>query len=76
MTKDEWLSLKPGDTVIEVASGTERKILSVSRHQRFNSRHIRTSITLSKIAKSGWTKRPTTTYNNHDDRGRWRLKKR
>jgi len=76
MTKEEWLQLLPGDIIIEVSSGAERRVISVSRYKPKNSRHIRTSITLKKLYKRLWTPSRTTTYNNHDDRGRWILKRR
>lgn len=75
MTRDEWVSLKPGNIIIEVKSGTERRIISVTHTMNSNARWIRTSITMKKIGTQGWTKGPNTTYNNHDDRGRWRLKR-
>lgn len=76
MTRDEWLSLKPGDVIIEVRSGVERRVLSVTHNKAPNATSIRTSISMKKIGFHGWTKGPNTTYNNHDDRGRWRLKKK
>lgn len=76
MTRDEWLSLKPGDVIIETRSGTERMVLSVTHHRQPGHLKIRTSISLKKIGFHGWTKGPNTTYTNHDDRGRWRLKKK
>jgi hypothetical protein len=75
VTPEEWLNLKPGDIIIEVASGTERKVLSVTHNKNKNARKIRTSITLKKLTKRRWTPGSTTTYNNYDDRGRWRLKR-
>ena len=74
MTSAEWLDLKPGDIIIEVRSGTERRVISVSHNRQPGHLKIRTSITLKKIGH-GWTHSPNTVYNNHDDRGRWRLKK-
>jgi hypothetical protein len=74
MTRDEWLDLKPGDIIIEVRSGVERRVLSVSHNRQPGHLKIRTSISLKKIAY-GWTKSQNTTYSNNDDRGRWRLKK-
>lgn len=76
MTPEEWLNLKPGDIIIEVASGTERKVLSVTHNKNKNAQKIRTSITLKKLVKTYWTKSNNTTYNNYDDRGRWILKRR
>jgi hypothetical protein len=74
MTRTEWLSLKPGDIIIENSSGTERRIISVTHTKNPNMVNIRTSITMKKIGFDGWTKGKNTTYNNTDDRGRWRLK--
>lgn len=72
MTKDEWLSLKPGDVIVETASNIERTVLSVAHNRRPGHIKTRTSITLRKISY-GWTKGPNTTYNSYDDRGRWSL---
>jgi hypothetical protein len=74
MTREQWLRLLPGD-IIEVASGIERKILSVTHYKAKNTRKIRTLITLKKLVRRGWTPGPTTTYGFHDDRGRWKLKR-
>ena len=73
MTKQEWLQLQPRDIIVEVKSGRERMILSVAH--AITPRGIRTSITLKKLTKNGWTPKKTTTYSNNDDRGRWRLKR-
>jgi hypothetical protein len=75
VTQEEWLTLRRGDIIIEVKTGVERRVLSVSRKKNWNARKIRTSITLKKLVKTYWTPGDTTTYSNYDDRGRWKLKK-
>lgn len=71
MTKDEWLTLKVGDVIVERKSRVRRRVISLSR---FTKRGItRTGITLLKIAPRAWTPGAFTTYFNTDDRGRWQL---
>lgn len=71
MTADEWLRLKRGDVIVETASGVERKIIQVKRHN--TGRTVRTWISLVKLHRS-WTKSKLTHYTQYDDRGRWRIK--
>jgi hypothetical protein len=73
MTPEEWLALKKGDVIVEVNSGIERKVLSLSRVTRQGS--TRTAISLRKLVRRAWTPGPNATYFNYDDRGRWRLKR-
>jgi hypothetical protein len=71
MTREEWLSLKVGDVIVERKSKQRRRVIHVSRITRRGI--TRTGITLLKLVPRAWTPGPFTTYFNTDDRGRWQL---
>lgn len=71
MSKNEWLSLKVGDVIVERKSKARRRVIHVSRCTKRGI--TRTGITLLKLSPRVWTPGPFTTYFNTDDRGRWRL---
>ena len=72
MTKLQWMSLAPGDVVVETKSSVEREVMAIKRHVTAHG-HTRTWMSLRKLKKS-WTKSPLTHYTIYDDQGRWKKK--
>lgn len=63
MTKAEWLTIEPGDILINVKSGLERTVLEVKRILKPNQQgRMRTVVTVTHTRRPG-----TMTICNYDD---------
>jgi hypothetical protein len=74
VTHEEWRTLKPGDVVVEAASGARRVVVRISRRPaERNMERPRTWVTFESLRAPG----RYVSYCNNDDvrRERWRLER-